>query len=146
MKIGFGCDSKGYELKLELIKELTRRGYEVTDVGCHSTEPVDYPVYAKEVGLGVAQGRFDRGILICGTGQGMCIAANKIKGIRAAVCYDLFPALMSREHNDANVLCTGAWMVAPEPAKRMVVEWLEMGFGGGKHERRVNQIAELESG
>jgi ribose 5-phosphate isomerase B len=145
MKIGFGSDQKGYELKLEIIKELESHGYKVVDVGCHSTQPVDYPDFAKEVALGVAAGKFDYGILICGTGQGMNIAANKIKGVRAAVCYDILPAILSREHNNANILCTGAWLITPELAKRMVIAWVEMGFAGGKHEAKVKKIAALET-
>ena len=110
MKIAIGCDAAGYELKLWLKRHLIDTGHEVDDLGCHSTEPADYRDYARLVCRGVVAGRHDRGVLICGTGQGMAMAANKIRGIRAALCIDPLHAIMSREHNDANVLCFGAWV------------------------------------
>lgn len=145
MKIGIGCDTKGYRLKLHLIRVLQDNGYEVDDVGCHSLEKVDYPDYAKLVGEGVAQGKYDRGVLICGTGQGMNIAANKIPGVRAALCFDMLPAIISREHNDANVFCTGGWMIAPDKAAQILVEWLEMRYAGGIHEDKLEKIRAMEA-
>lgn len=145
MRIGIGCDSKGYRLKLHLIKILQENGYEVDDVGCHSIEKVDYPDYARIVGEGVAQGKYERGVLICGTGQGMNIAANKIPGVRAAVCYDMLPAILSREHNDANVFCTGGWLIEPEKAGQILLQWLEMCYAGGGHEGKLRKIRAMES-
>jgi ribose 5-phosphate isomerase B len=144
MRIGIGCDSKGYRLKLHLIKILQENGYEVDDVGCHSTEKVDYPDYARLVGEGVAQGKYERGVLICGTGQGMNIAANKIPGVRTAVCYDMLPAILSREHNDANVFCTGGWLIDPEKAGQILLQWLEMRYAGGGHEDKIQKIRAIE--
>src|SRR5512140_439384 len=110
MKMAVGNDTKGYDIKMYLVQALRQRGYEVEDVGCDGPlQPVDYPDYAFRVGEGVVSGKYERGILICGTGIGMSIAANKVSGVRAAVCYDVFPALLTREHNDSNVLCTGGW-------------------------------------
>jgi len=144
MKIGIGCDSKGFRLKQHLIKVLQENGYEVDDVGCYALGVVDYPDYALKVGEGVVAGRYDRGVLICGTGQGMAIAANKIPGVRAAVCYDMFPAILSREHNDANVFCTGGWLVEFDKASRILLEWLEMRYAGGAHEDKLRKIRAME--
>lgn len=146
MIVGIGCDSVAYEMKIYLFKALELRGFEVVDVGCDSMEPVDYPDYAYLVASGVADGKFDRGILICGTGQGMGISANKVKGVRASICYDVLSAVLSRNHNDANVLCTGAWMIEPELAERMVLAFLNVGFNGGRHQNRVEKIESIESG
>jgi len=144
MRIGIGCDTKGYRLKLHLIDVLRANGHAVEDVGCHSLEKVDYPDYARLVGQGVASGRYDRGVLICGTGQGMAIAANKIKGVRAAVCYDTLPAILSREHNNANVFCTGGWLITPDKAAEVLLHWLDMGYAGGGHQDKIDKIALLE--
>jgi len=145
MKIAIGNDTKGYDLKCYLVEALRKRGYEVEDLGCDGVRPsIDYPDYARAVGEGVVSGKYERGILICGTGIGMSIAANKIPGIRAAVCYDVFPAILTREHNDSNVLCTGGWMVTPEKALEVAVQWLEMRYAGGTHEVRLDKIKELE--
>jgi ribose 5-phosphate isomerase B len=144
MKIGIGCDSKGLRLKLHLIKVLQANGHDVEDVGCYSLEKVDYPDYARLVGLGVVSGQYDRGVLICGTGQGMAIAANKIKGVRAAVCYDTLPAILSREHNDANVFCTGGWLMTPDKAAEVLLHWLDMSYAGGGHQDKLDKIAALE--
>jgi ribose 5-phosphate isomerase B len=147
MKIAIGNDTKGYRLKLFLVEELRRMGHEVDDAGCKdSTTPVDYPVFAKIVGEGVVSGKYERGILICGTGIGMSIAANKVKGVRAALCYDVFPALLTREHNDSNVLCTGGWVMTPEKALEVAVQWLEMRYLGGAHQRRMDLIQKMENG
>lgn len=145
MKIAVGCDTPAYFLKLELVKDLEEKGHQVTDVGCHSAEMSDYTIFAKKVGEGVASGEYDRGILICGTGQGMNIAANKVKGIRAALCYDILPALLSREHNDSNVLCTGAWLIKPDTLKKMVSVWLGGKFQNKRHVDRIEQISEYEN-
>ena len=145
MKIIIGNDTKGYSLKLFLVESLRQRGYEVEDIGCNSAQPpVDYPDYARVVGEGVSSGKFDRGILICGTGIGMSIAANKVPGIRASLCYDVLPAILSREHNDANVLCTGGWIMTPEKALEVAIQWLEMRYAGGPHQARLDKIAEME--
>lgn len=146
MKIGIGCDTKGYRLKQYLIRVLEENGHKVEDVGCDSTtKVVDYPDYARIVGEGVVAGEYDRGVLICGTGQGMTIAANKVKGVRAALCFDMLPAILSREHNDANVFCTGGWMIEPEKAARILLEWLEMKYAGGGHEDKVEKIRAMEA-
>jgi ribose 5-phosphate isomerase B len=146
MNIAIANDTKGFNLKLALLEGLRIRGYPVEDLGCHGVQPpVDYPDYARMVGEGVASGKYDRGILICGTGIGMSIAANKIPGVRAALCYEVLPAILSREHNDANVLCTGGWVVAPEKALEVAVQWLEMRYAGGTHQVKLDKIKVLES-
>jgi ribose 5-phosphate isomerase B len=145
MKIAIGNDTKGYDLKLFLMEKLRQRGYEVEDAGCDSPLiPVDYPDFAFKVGQGVVSGKYDRGILICGTGIGMSIAANKIPGVRAALCYDVLPAVLTREHNDSNVLCTGGWIVTPEKAIEVAIQWLEMRYAGGAHQARLDKIANFE--
>lgn len=144
MNIGIGCDAKGFRLKQKLIGILKEFGYEVDDVGCHSLERVDYPDFARLVGEGVVSGQYDRGILICGTGQGMGIAANKVRGVRAAVCYDMFTAILSRDHNDANVFCTGAWIIDHDKAGEIVTQWLEMGYSGTQGSK-IDKIAKIEA-
>lgn len=144
MKIAIGNDTKGLENKLHLVKVLTERGFTVSDMGCHSLEPVDYADYAKLVGEAVVRGEFDFGILICGTGNGMVMAANKIKGVRATLCMDTFSAVMSREHNNSNVLCMGGWMIGPEEAAKVALQWLDMRFAGGIHKEKVNKVMALE--
>lgn len=145
MKIGIGCDAKGYRLKLHLIKVLEANGHHVEDVGCHSVERVDYPDYANIVGLGVVEGKYDRGVLICGTGQGMAIAANKIKGVRAALCYDTLPAILSREHNNTNIFCTGGWLMSEQKAADVLLHWLDMAYAGGGHQDKLDKIAAMEA-
>jgi RpiB/LacA/LacB family sugar-phosphate isomerase len=145
MKIAIGNDGKGYALKLFLLEALQKQGYTVEDVGCHGLQPpVDYPDFARAVGMGVVSGQYERGILICGTGIGMSIAANKIPGVRAALCYEVLPAILTREHNDSNVLCTGGWMVTPEKALEVAIQWLNMRYAGGPHQARLDKISELE--
>jgi ribose 5-phosphate isomerase B len=144
MNVAIGCDAPGFEHKQFLVNVLKKSGYNVIDVGCHSPDPADYPDYAKLVGEGVASGKFDRGILFCGTGQGMNIAANKIKNVRAALCYDVLPAILSRDHNDANVLCMGAWIIEKEQAERVALNWLRGRFSGGVHEKRIEMIKAME--
>lgn len=144
LKIVIGCDLAAYDFKLALLKILRERGYQITDVGCDSSQAGDYPVYGRLVGEKVASGEFDRGIVICGTGQGICISANKVRGVRAALCYDVLPALLSREHNNSNVLATGAWIVTPEHAARIVETWLFGKYAGGRHDVRLQMIADME--
>lgn len=140
MKIAIAADHAGFELK-EIIKEyLKKSGNEVTDFGTNTTESVDYPDFAVPASRSVASGESDRGILICGSGQGMAISANKIKGIRAALCNDLHSAKMSRLHNDSNVLAIGGRILSTDIAVEIVKTWLETGFEGGRHQRRVDKM------
>lgn len=143
MKIWIGCDHAGYDRKLEVIELLKNRGLEVIDCGCDG-ERCDYPVIAKKVGEGVASNPEDKGILICGTGIGMSIAANKIKGIRAALCSEAFGTKYTRLHNDANIMCMGARTLGSGISLELVELFLDTPFEGGRHEARVNMIAELE--
>jgi ribose 5-phosphate isomerase B len=144
MRIAIGADHAGYALKQHLIGALQRLGHAVDDRGTHSDAPVDYPPLCAEVAREVTQGRAERGIVIGGSGQGEQMAANKIPGARAALCNDLYTARMSREHNDANILSLGARVVACPLAEEIVTLWLATAFAGGRHQRRVEQIAELE--
>lgn len=137
-KIIIGSDHGGFELKENIKKILT--GYEVKDIGCFSEESVDYPDIASELCKKVLEEKNSKGILICGTGIGMSIAANKFKGIRAALCHDEYTAEMSRKHNDANVLCLGGRILDIETAQDIVNTWLENNFEGGRHERRIKII------
>ena len=144
MKISIGADHAGYELKQHLVATLKDLGHEVDDLGTHSEESVDYPPICAAVGRAVAKGDADRGIVLGGSGQGEQIAANKVNGVRAALCHDLFTARLSRSHNDANVLSMGGRIVAPGLADEIVTVWLETEFDGGRHTRRVEQLAEIE--
>ncbi|HEX2172635.1 MAG TPA: ribose 5-phosphate isomerase B [Dehalococcoidia bacterium] len=144
MRIGLGCDHAGFEYKESIRSYLAGRGYAVTDYGTHSAEAVDYPDQAAEVARAVAGGREDYGILICGTGIGMSIAANKIPGIRAGVCLTAEQAHLTREHNDANVLCLGARCLTIATALEIVDAFLAATFAAGRHERRVDKIRDLE--
>jgi len=144
MKISVGADHAGYELKNAIKQHLQAAGYEVKDEGTNGPESVDYPAYAKLVADDVAQGRADRGILVCGSGIGMAISANKVPGIRAAnICCD-YEATMSREHNDLNVMTLGARIIDPAKALGLVDLWLKTEFAGGRHQRRVDKIAALD--
>ena len=137
MKIAIGSDHGGFALKevvLPLLKEL---GHEIQDVGCYDIDSVDYPVFADLVCEKLISGSADKGILICGTGIGMSMAANKHQGIRAALCSEQYTACMSREHNDANVLCMGERVTGPGVAEEIVRTWLSTPFGGGRHQRRI---------
>ena len=145
MRIAIGADHAGFALKQHVVKTLGRLGHDVDDRGTHSQEPVDYPPICAEVARAVAEGRADRGIVLGGTGQGEQITANKIPGIRAALCNDLYSARLSRAHNDANVLSMGGRIVAPELADEIVRVWLTTAFDGGRHQRRLDQIAALET-
>ena len=143
--IAIGSDHGGYALKQEIMKHLDEKGLEYKDYGTYSEESCDYPVYGAAVGRAVAGGECDRGILICGTGIGISIAANKIEGIRAANCTDCYMAEMTRRHNDANILALGARVVGSGLALKIVDTFLETGFEGGRHARRVAMIAELDA-
>ncbi|RKY02317.1 ribose 5-phosphate isomerase B [Candidatus Poribacteria bacterium] len=145
-RIAIGSDHTGVEMK-ERIKEMLRRmGYECEDFGAFDAQPSDYPVFAKKVGEAVASGRCDRGILICGSGIGMSIAANKIPGIRAAACYSTYMARVSRTHNDSNVLVLGARITAVDLALEIVKTWLETEFSGAeRHVRRLGLISRMEA-
>jgi ribose 5-phosphate isomerase B len=142
--IALGADHAGFELKEALKAWLIDQSYQVLDYGTHSTDSVDYPDYAAQVADAVADQKVDRGVLVCGTGIGMTIAANKVAGVRAALCSDLYTARMSREHNDANVLTLGGRLMSPEMAVDILRMWLAANFAGGRHLRRVDKIAEIE--
>ncbi len=147
MRIAIGSDHAGFNLKLDVIDFLKKLGHQVHDVGTFTAEASDYPDFAAAVGQMVTRGEADMGILICGTGVGMSIAANKIKGIRAAACYDVFTAQIAREHNDANVLCLGAWVVGRGLALEIVKTFLETEFSEAeRHLRRISKIKALEEG
>ena len=142
--IAVGADHAGWQLKEHPKAWLTQNGHQVLDFGTHSAESVDYPDYAGEVAESVAASKADRGVLICGTGIGMAMVANKVAGVRAALCGDAFTARMSREHNDANVLAMGARVTQRDTAIEILRIWLETAFAGGRHARRVEKIADLE--
>ena len=144
MRIAIGADHAGFLLKEHLKQTLGRLGHSVDDRGTHSEEPVDYPPICLDVARTVAGGRADRGIVLGGSGQGEQIAANKVAGVRAALCNDLYPARLSRQHNDANVLSMGGRIVAFELADEILALWLETAFEGGRHQARIDQISEAE--
>ena len=144
MRIIVGSDHRGFQVKQKVIDLVRRLGHEVIDEGTNGNGSVDYPDVAAHVGSTVSKGEVDRGILICGTGIGMSIAANKFPGVRAAPCHDDLTAEMSRRHNDLNVLCLSADMLGEKLIDRMVEIWLNTPFEGGRHARRVDKIAELE--
>jgi ribose 5-phosphate isomerase B len=144
MRIAIGADHAGYDLKVELVHALQRMGHDVADLGTDSTDRVDYPPIMAAVGRAVAAGEADRGIVLGGSGQGEQIAANKVHGIRAALCNDLYTARMSRAHNDANVLAIGARIVAPALAEEILALWLDEPFEGGRHDARIAQIHDIE--
>lgn len=139
MKIAIGSDHNGLSLK-EILKQGVLHGHAVHDFGVFTPESVDYPDIAFAVARAVASGEYERGILICGTGIGMAIAANKVKGIRAAACSDVYSARMSRRDNDANILCIGGRVIGPGLAAEIVTAWLNESFEGGRHQRRVDKI------
>jgi len=144
MRIAIGADHAGFALKQHLAGTLRRLGHDVDDFGTHSEEPIDYPDICARVGRAVVEGRADRGIVIGGSGQGEQIAANKVIGVRAALCNDLYTTRMSRQHNDANVLAIGGRIVAPGLADEIVALWIETPFEGGRHQRRLDAIAAIE--
>jgi ribose 5-phosphate isomerase B len=143
-RVATGCDHRGLALKKLIIASLQDSGHSYEDFGCYSATPVDYPDIAQKVGQAVASGNFDQGILICSTGIGMSIAANKIKGIRAALCHDSFAAQRARQHNDANVLCLKGESADTKSALDIVKAFLGADFEGGRHLQRVNKIRSLE--
>jgi len=145
MKIAIGSDHLGLELKNIIRDFLKEKEIEVNDFGTMSKEPIDYPDIAKKVAKAVAKGYCERGILICGTGIGMTIAANKVKGIRAAVCHDLYSAERSRKSNNAQIMAIGALIIGSELAKKLVEVWLNSEFQGGRSERKVKKIMEIET-
>lgn len=147
MKIAIGSDHAGYRLKLEIVPLLKSLGHEVQDYGCDCADSVDYPDYAIEVCQKVQSGEADKGVLICGTGIGMSIAANKVPGIRCALVHDLFSAKATREHNDTNVLAMGERVIGPGLAQEIVKVWVETPFSGeAKHERRIGKMTAIENG
>lgn len=144
MKIALGADHAGFELKDKIKQHLSEQGIEVQDEGTNTADSVDYPDFARKVAETVADQRATLGVLVCGTGIGMAISANKVPGIRAANCDTVFEAQMSREHNDANVLALGARILKPEAAMEIVDSWIKTNFAGGRHQRRVEKIHEIE--
>ena len=143
MRIAIGCDHRGLDTKKLIMRLVTDAGHEISDLGTYTTDPVDYPDIAKEVAGAVARGDFDHGILVCNTGIGVSMAANKVKGIRAALCCDAFMACRARKHNDANILCLGTEL-APEALADIITAYLTTDFEGGRHRRRVNKIKAME--
>lgn len=146
MRIAIGSDHAGFPLKEEIKRFLGEIGIEVEDFGTFSDDAIDYPDIGFPLAEAVAQGKFGRGILICGTGIGMSIAANKVRGIRAALCHDTFSARAASEHNDANILVMGARVIGPGLARDVVAAWLGAGFAGGRHAGRVGKILAYEKG
>jgi ribose 5-phosphate isomerase B len=144
MKIVIGSDHAGYEDKEKVKRQLDEMGVEYEDVGTNSAESVDYPIYARKVAEKVASGEAEQGILVCGSGNGMQIAANKVHGIRAALAWNEETARLARQHNDANVLSIPARMISPEEVSKIIKSYLEAGFEGGRHARRVDEISEME--
>ena len=145
MRIAVGTDHRGYSIRPRILDLLRHLGHEVEDLGAYSSEAVDYPDIAAGVARKVSHGEVDRGILICGTGLGMCITANKFPGVRAAPCHDDLTAEMSRRHNDANILCLSADLLGERLVDRMIEIWLNTPFEGGRHARRVDKICHLEA-
>ena len=144
--IAIGCDHGGFALKEAVKKHLEEKGIEIKDFGCYSTESVDYAVHAAKVAHCVADGEAEYGILVCSTGIGISIAANKVKGIRAALCCDTHAAEMTRRHNNANILCMGGLVISEQTGLDIVDTFLSFEFEGGRHQRRVDQIAAIENG
>lgn len=145
MKLAIGSDHAGLACKEQLVQALTAQGHEVKDYGCYSADSVDYADYALPVAEAVAAGEMDRGILICHTGIGMSMAANKVAGIRCALCAETVSARLTREHNDSNVLALGAGMIGMALAREIVSVWLATGFEGGRHQRRIDKVAQIEA-
>ena len=145
MRIAIGNDHTAVDLKNIIVDYLTELGYDVINLGTDSRESCDYPVYGEKVGRAVADGQADLGIAICGTGVGISLAANKVKGVRACVCSEPYTAKLSRMHNNSNVLAFGARVVGDEMAKMIVKEWLDAEFEGGRHQRRVDMLMEIEN-
>ncbi len=144
MKVVLSSDHAGFQLKKKVKEFLSEKGIEFSDIGTHSDESVDYPYYALRVAEEVAAGRFERGVVLCGSGVGVSIAANKVPGIRAANVSDADSARLSREHNDANILALGARTIDPKRAMEIIDIWLKTEFSGGRHKRRLDQVREIE--
>ncbi|MEA1965128.1 MAG: ribose 5-phosphate isomerase B [Candidatus Aerophobetes bacterium] len=144
MKVAIGADHAGYWLKEKVKNFLSQKEIECQDFGCYNTESTDYPDWGVKVAEAVAKNEFDRGILICGTGMGMCMVANKIPGIRAVSCYGVYAARLSREHNDSNILTLGGRITGEDLAKEIVEEWLKTEFKGDRHKKRVDKIRKIE--
>lgn len=144
MKIAIASDHGGYQLKNTIVQHLIQKGIDITDFGTKDETSVDYPDYAKKVGVEVAAKKYDLGILVCGTGIGMSIAANKVQGVRCALVSDCFSARATRQHNDSNVLALGGRVIGTELALEIVDIWLKTDFEAGRHQRRVDQIADIE--
>ena len=143
MKVIIGCDHAGFPLKNQVKNLLEDMGHTVEDAGCYDEDSVDYPVYGKAVAAGVARGEFPKGILVCGSGLGMSMVANRFKGVRAALCNDLYSAVLSRQHNDANILVLGGRLIGSDLAGEIVATWLRTEFDGGRHESRLAQLDEI---
>jgi ribose 5-phosphate isomerase B len=146
MKIAIGCDHVGFELKDRIIKHLEEKNIEYRDFGTYSTERTDYPIYGEAVARAVVSGECEKGILICGTGVGISISANKVPGIRAVVCSEPYSALLSRQHNNTNILAMGSRVVGGDLALMILDAWLSGVYEGGRHQKRVDMIASLEKG
>ena len=144
MKVAIGSDHAGFNLKEDIKSFLFSEGHDVSDLGTNSSEPVDYPRFCAAVARAVTAGEADRGIVLGGSGQGEQIAANKVHGVRASLCNDMYTAILAREHNDANVLAMGARIVAPTLAEEICKVWLTTEFAGGRHIPRIEQIAQIE--
>lgn len=145
MKIAIGNDHVALEMKQQISAYLEELGHEVIDFGTHTTERCDYPVYGEQVANAVVSGQAERGILICGTGVGISLSANKVRGIRAVVCSEPYTAMLSRQHNNTNVLAFGARVIGIELAKMIVREWLAAEFEGGRHQRRIDMIDAIQA-
>jgi len=144
MRIAIGTDHRGFPLRQKIVDLVRQMGHEAIDVGTFTPDSVDYPDIAADVAGRVGRGEVERGILVCGSGVGMCIAANKVRGVRAAACHDDITAEMSRRHNDANVMCLSGDLLGERLIDRMIEIWLGTPFEGGRHARRVDKITELE--
>jgi len=145
MKLAIGNDHAAYEMKLEIKEYLEAKGHEVIDFGTHSTESCNYPEFGEAVGKAVANKEVEGGVLICGTGIGISISANKVKGVRAAVCSEPVSAALTKKHNNANVIAFGARIVGIEMAKAIVDAWLEAEYEGGRHQKRIDMMMEIEN-
>lgn len=142
--IAIACDHAALDFKAALVAHMRGRGLEVKDYGAYTAESVDYPEYAEKVALAVASGEVEKGVLVCGTGVGMSIAAGKVHGARCACCSDVYSAVLSRQHNDSNILCMGARVLGAGAASMILDAWLDAGFEGGRHARRVAMYTEIE--
>ena len=146
MKISLGCDHGGYALKQELMAHLKEKGVEFEDIGTYSEASCNYPEYAERAARGVAEGKYEKGILVCGTGIGIGIAASKVKGTRVCTCSDVYSAELSKRHNNSNILTMGARVVGIDLAKMIATHWLTAEFEGGRHQRRIDMITAIENG